>query len=167
MAQRVHVICHIAVAAILSGVGGIAHLLTGRLRHHSLIAVFPHGDGFRIAFAAVAGEGYDALLRAGGLLGYGLGITVSQGFGIAVHITDTAGLAGVGGIAHLIMGGSRHHILIGVPQGLYDAIHVALTADSAGVSGVAGGGTGGSRLDLLLLVALGFRELIPVIVFAA
>ena len=72
-----------------------------------MILVFRFGDGLGVAFAAVTGEGDDALFRAGGFLGDSLGVGVSQGIGVVARIAVSAALVGtgIGGVTHFVVGG--------------------------------------------------------------
>ena len=101
MAERVHVSVHVAVAAG-AGMRRVALFRAGRRGHNSSVTVLMRKfwDGFGLCLAAAgAGEGLDAGLRRGRLLGHFAVVPcVTQSIHISVHIAVAAG-AGVGRIA--------------------------------------------------------------------
>ena len=142
--QSIHKGILIAVAADGAGMGGVAHMGAVRLRDLILIGVLLLGDGLRVGLATGAGEGHDAFLGAGRFLRHLLGILVAQGIGVVSHVAVVTSGAGIGGVAHLIMGRCRHLLLVVVPQGFYDAVHIAVLAPGAGMERVTGSLAGGS-----------------------
>ena len=160
----------IAVATNGAGVGGIAHVGAVWLCDNGMILVFRFGDGLGVAFAAVTGEGHDALFRAGGFLGDSLGVGVSQGIGVVAHIAVSAALVGtgIGGVTHFVVGGCLHLFAVAVSQGGENGVDIAVIAvlPDAGVNGVAGLCTGGAHTCFFIAVPQGGSKVFPVVVAA-
>ena len=133
MAQRVHLIVNIAVAADGAGVGGVAALGAGGLGHDSLVAVaLGVHTIINIAVAAGgAGIGGVAALGAGRLGDLSL-VSVTQGSNFVSDIGIAAGGTGVGGVARLGTGGCGNRGLV----------VMALCLDDFGVAVAAGAGIG-------------------------
>ena len=158
----------IAAAADGAGVGGIAHVGAVRLLDDGIIRMLRLGDGLGVALATVTGEGHDPFFCAGCFLGDGLGVGVAQGVGVVAYIAVAATLsgAGIGGVAHFVMGGSGYDCLIIVAQGLHQAVHVAVVAAFAGVLRVAGSFAGGGYDSILIIMAQSWGEIVPMVVTA-
>ena len=144
VAQRRGLAVGVAVAATITGMGGVASLGAGGIRHHAYIAV---AQGIALSLTA-HGTGF-------GLGAGGIHPAVAQSRGLAVGVSITADRAGVGGVARLGAGGSGDHAVIAVAQHRHHTVGVGITTNRTGMSGVALFRASGSSDHAFIAVAQG------------
>ena len=100
-------------------------------------------DHLGVGITAAAGEGLQAILRAGGGRGNLLDVIMTGGFHFGVGVHVAAGRTGMRGIASLLTGGLSHHSVIAMAGGFHFGIGVYVAAGRTGVRGIASLLTGG------------------------
>ena len=132
---------------------GVTVVRAGRSRHNGFVGVVRLCQSNVIAVTAVrAGEGLDALCRAGRHAGDLPDIVMAGGRNDGVDVAVAADGAGMRGVTGGGAGRGSDGILIAVAGSRNNGINVAVAADAAQMRGITGGSAGrGSHGERVLM----------------